>query len=150
MAEEMPKASEIAVTTDVVVYTEHDGGPHVLLVRRGNEPFQGSWALPGGFVEVDEDLVDSARRELAEETGIAVEDLRQVGAYGTPGRDPRMRVVTVVYWTEVDPSTEHHAADDAAESRFWNVADLFADPDLLAFDHRRILEDALSMIEASR
>lgn len=150
MSGELSKASQIAVTTDIVVYTERDGRPHVLLVRRANDPFQGSWVFPGGFVEVDEDLVDSARRELAEETGILARDLIQLGAYGTPGRDPRMRVVTVVFWTVVESPMEPEAGDDAAEARFWPVADLLADPDLFAFDHYRILVDVLAEIEGSR
>ena len=150
MSGELSKASQIAVTTDIVVYTERDGRPQVLLVRRANDPFHGSWAFPGGFVEVDEDLVDSARRELAEETGILARDLIQLGAYGTPGRDPRMRVVTVVFWTVVESPMEPQAGDDAAEARFWQVADLLADPDLLAFDHHRILVDVLAEIEGSR
>jgi 8-oxo-dGTP diphosphatase len=133
-----------AVSADVVVFAEHEDQTHVLLVRRAEEPFQGRWALPGGFVHVDEDLPDGARRELAEETGIQVDHLRQLGAYGTPGRDPRMRVVTVVYWTEVDPTVEHAAADDAAEARFWPIGDVLADPELLGFDHHRILADAVS------
>jgi 8-oxo-dGTP diphosphatase len=133
-----------AVTADVVLFAEHVDGTHVLLVRRAEEPFQGRWALPGGFVHVDEDLPDAARRELAEETGVEVDDLRQLGAYGSPGRDPRMRVVTVVFWAEIDSSVQHKADGDASDTRFWPVSSLLADPDLLGFDHHRILEDAVS------
>lgn len=142
-----PDNSGFAVTVDLVVFTRHEGQTRVLLVKRANEPFQGRWALPGGFVDIDEDLPDAARRELAEETGVSVGVLRQLGAYGTPGRDPRMRVVTVVFWTEVDTSVEHSAGDDASDTRFWAVADLLADPDLLGFDHHRILQDALVELE---
>lgn len=150
MPGDLSKTSQIAITVDVVVYTERDKSPEVLLVKRADDPFRGSWAFPGGFVEVDEDLPDAARRELAEETSIVAGDLTQLGAYGSPGRDPRMRVVTVVFWTIVDGSVEPEAGDDAAEARFWQVAELRADPDLLAFDHIRILDDALSEIAGAR
>lgn len=139
-----------AVTADVVVIAVHDGRAEVLLVQRGQEPFQGRWALPGGFVHIDEDLEDAARRELAEETGIEAEELRQLRAYGTPGRDPRMRVVTVVFLTEVDSSVDHKAADDAADTRFWPLHDVVADPDLLGFDHHRIIVDAMSELGGPR
>lgn len=145
-----PDNAGFAVTADVVVFAQHEGQTRVLLVKRANEPFKGRWGLPGGFVEIDEDLADAARRELAEETGVEVDVVRQLGAYGTPGRDPRMRVVTVAFWTEVDPFVGHQAADDAGDTRFWAVADLLADPNLLAFDHHLILRDALVDLRGNR
>jgi 8-oxo-dGTP diphosphatase len=87
-----------AVTVDVVILTMADGVLHVLLVRRGEEPFKGMWAIPGGFKRPEETLDEAARRELSEETGVDVPSLlTQFGAYGDPGRDPRMNVVTVAY-----------------------------------------------------
>ena len=84
------------VTVDLVILTTREDGPAVLLVRRGGEPFAGRWALPGGFVDIDEDLGDAAYRELQEETGIGAGSVRleQIGAFGEPGRDPRGRMVS--------------------------------------------------------
>ena len=87
-----------AVTVDIVVLTLVEGRLHVLLVRRGIPPFEGMWAIPGGFKRPDESLDDAAQRELLEETGVdGASLLRQFGAYGDPGRDPRMNVVTIAY-----------------------------------------------------
>jgi 8-oxo-dGTP diphosphatase len=131
-----------AVTADTVVFTRRDDRVMVVLVQRAKQPFRGRWALPGGFVDIDEDLEAAARRELAEETGLTVEAIRQLGAYGTPGRDPRMRVVTVVYWAEVDDLADPVAADDANDARLWSVEYVLANREFLAFDHHRIVSDA--------
>jgi 8-oxo-dGTP diphosphatase len=134
----------VAVTVDVVILTVRDGELCVLLVRRGVHPFLGSWALPGGFVGADEDLDAAARRELREETGVdAHAHLEQLGSYGAPGRDPRMRVVSVAYLALVAEVPHPVAATDAAEARFWAVADLDREAVPLGFDHRRILDDAV-------
>lgn len=99
----------------------------VLLIRRGREPFKGAWALPGGFVEMDEDLPDAARRELLEETGLEAAELRELGAWGRPGRDPRGRVISVVYVTELPPAGEGAegsapaAGDDAADAAWFDL-----------------------------
>lgn len=132
-----------AVTADTVVFTSQDSRSMVVLVQRGNDPFAGRWALPGGFVDIDEDLEPAAVRELAEETGLEVTNLSQLGAYGTPGRDPRMRVVTVVYWTVEDEVEDLVGGSDAAAARLWPIDDVLADPEFLAFDHHRILRDAV-------
>lgn len=131
-----------AVATDVVVFT--DDLDRVVLVERGNEPFKGMWALPGGFVEIDEDLPEAAVRELAEETGLrlSVGQLHQAGVYGRPGRDPRMRVVSIVFWASVPELPEPKGSSDAAAAFVKSVAEVLADPDRLAFDHHRIIGDS--------
>ena len=125
------------LTADCVV-TNPSG--EVLLVRRGNEPFKGCWALPGGFMEMDETIEHCAVRELMEETGIKVveSDLRLVGVYSTPGRDPRGRTVTAAYAVCVPDGTFAAAGDDAAEVRWWSLAALPP----LAFDHAEIIHAA--------
>ena len=125
------------LTADCVVTNGRD---EVLLVRRGNDPFRGQWALPGGFMEMDETIEHCAARELREETGIAVSEsaLRLVGVYSAPGRDPRGRTVTAAYAVRLDDGVAT-AGDDAAEVRWWPLAALPP----LAFDHARILSDSL-------
>ena len=120
---------------DVVVPSE-DG--RVLLIRRGSEPFEGQWALPGGFVEIGETVEEAAAREAEEETGLSVEILRLVGVYSEPDRDPRGHNVSVAYLARV-LGGDLVAASDASE-----VAVLDPGPVDLAFDHRRIIDDALS------
>jgi 8-oxo-dGTP diphosphatase len=135
----------MAVSVDVAVFSHVDGVPHVVLIRRGNEPFQGAWALPGGFVEVDEDLPVAAARELEEETGIALDPatLTQVGAYGSPDRDPRLRVVDVLFWAAVPSPPEPVGASDAAHSQLVPVAQALNNEFELAFDHPIVLRDAV-------
>ena len=137
---------QIAVSVDVVVFTRREGRLMVVLVERGNEPYRGSWALPGGFVEVDEDLPEAAVRELAEETGIELSSsqLSQLGAYGKPGRDPRMRVVSIVYNAFVDDLADPVGGSDAASSRLVPVDEALGGDVELAFDHREILAHAVS------
>ena len=134
-----------AVTADAIVFTVMDGELYVALVERGNHPHKGKLALPGGFVEPDEDLPDAAARELEEETGIesATAELTQLGAYGTPGRDPRMRVVTVAFWTIQSDLSEVTGGSDAASAHLVPVDEALAKPDILAFDHHQILSDAV-------
>jgi 8-oxo-dGTP diphosphatase len=132
-----------SVTVDAVVLTK---GPRreVLLIRRKGPPFKGQWAIPGGFVEMDEDLEPAAHRELEEETGLRGVKLEQFRTYGRPGRDPRGRTISVVYVGEVATRPEVKAQDDAAEARFWPVDAL---PLPLAFDHDTILREALEWLE---
>jgi 8-oxo-dGTP diphosphatase len=136
----------MAVSVDVAVFSHVEGVPHVVLIRRGNEPFQGAWALPGGFVEVDEDLPSAAVRELEEETGIELDPtmLTQVGAYGSPGRDPRLRVVDVLFWASVPQPPEPVGGSDAAHSQLIPVDTALKSDFELAFDHPLVLRDAVT------
>ncbi|MDH6216719.1 NUDIX hydrolase [Streptomyces pseudovenezuelae] len=130
-----------AVTVDLAVLTIRSGALHVLLVERGQDPYAGHWALPGGFVEPSESAETAARRELAEETGLADVTglhLEQLRTYSEPDRDPRMRVVSVAFTALLPDAPEPHAGSDAARAG-WLAYDK---PRPLAFDHDRILADA--------
>ena len=136
-----------AVTVDVVLFTRVDRQLHVLMIERGQDPWKGRLALPGGFVDEDEDLPDAAVRELKEETGItAPPDLQQLGAYGDPDRDPRMRIVSVAYWAFVDELDEPKGGDDAADALLVPVDEVLANPDRLASDHHLIISDAVKRL----
>ncbi len=135
-----------AVTVDVVCLRRIPLTHQVLLIQRKYDPFRGSWALPGGFVNIDEDLEPAARRELWEETGLRVRSLRQFHAFGKPGRDPRHRTISIAFLARIGHnkiSKKIRAADDAADVKWFDVNDV---PDL-AFDHRDILRRALKEIE---
>jgi 8-oxo-dGTP diphosphatase len=128
-----------AVTTDVVLFTIRDAELQLLLIRRSNPPFQDCWALPGGFLDIDEDLDRCAARELQEETGVSDLYLEQLGTFGAVGRDPRERVISVAYFALAPAERlSIRAGDDAADARW------FALPDLppLAFDHAEIIRIA--------
>jgi 8-oxo-dGTP diphosphatase len=143
------KFPAFAVTVDVVVLTVPERRLQVLLVQRGVPPFQGMWAIPGGFKRPDETLDDAAERELAEETGLhATSLLRQFGAYGDPGRDPRMNVVTVGYFAVLPEVGELAGGTDAAAAALIPVADVLDAKIPLAFDHERILRDAVERVRA--
>ncbi len=135
----------MAVTVDVAVFTMRDNRAMVALIQRASPPHQGAWALPGGFVELDEDLSDAASRELAEETGLEIPptDLTQIGAYGAPDRDPRMRVVTVLFWALVADLADPIGSSDAAISRLIPIDAATAPGFELAFDHSVVLRDAV-------
>lgn len=137
--------SRVAVAVDLVILTVDQGSLKVLCVRRGIEPFVGRLALPGGFVTEHEDLPDAAARELAEETGVADLEghLEQLATYGTPGRDPRGRVISVAYLALVPDPPDVMAGSDAADAGWLAVEDLAASPRQLAFDHHQILTDGI-------
>ncbi len=156
-----------AVAVDLAIFTIRAGLLAVLLVQRRDHPYQGYWALPGGFVRADESAGQAARRELAEETGVSAftGHLEQLRTYSRPGRDPRMRVVSVAHVALVPNLPEARAGGDAAAARWWPVEDLglaedagpagqgpvgggAADAPALAFDHARILADALDRVRA--
>jgi 8-oxo-dGTP diphosphatase len=128
-----------AVTTDIVVLTVSDGGAALLLIERGRDPFRGSWALPGGFLDMDEDLERCAARELAEETGLVDLQLIQFQAFGAVHRDPRERVISVAYLALVPHERlQPKAGDDAADARWFPLTALPA----LAFDHAEVIASA--------
>ena len=132
-----------AVTADAVLFAIRDGKLHMLLIERGDEPFRGSWAFPGGFIGIDEDLAAAVHRELAEETGISGVELEQFHTFGRPGRDPRERVITVAYLgVMADGGEEPRAADDAAAAA-WLAIDALPD---LAFDHNEMAETAFATL----
>ena len=140
----------VAVTVDVVAFTIVDDQLQVLLVRRGQDPYIGDWALPGGFVLPDEDLDAAARRELEEETGVVATQgyLEQLGTYGTPERDPRMRVVTVAYWAILANLPKPRGGGDAADADLFPVVMVEADALLLAFDHDKIIAEAVERVRS--
>jgi 8-oxo-dGTP diphosphatase len=141
------KFPAFAVTVDVVILTMAEGVLHALLVRRGQEPFKDMWAIPGGFKRPDETLDDAARRELSEETGVDVPSLlTQFGAYGDPGRDPRMNVVTIAYLAVLRDVGAIVAGTDAAEASLVAVSDILEERIELAFDHLRIVRDAVERV----
>jgi 8-oxo-dGTP diphosphatase len=139
----------IAVTVDIAILTVREHELCALLVRRGVHPYRGDWALPGGFVQLDEDLDQAAERELTEETGVAAHThLEQLRCYGTPGRDPRMRVVSVAYLAFMADPPGPVAGTDAAEARFVPIAEVLDGRRALAFDHGAILTDAVDRARA--
>lgn len=152
-----PERPPVAVTVDLAIFTIRDCALSVLLVQRGVDPFEGAWALPGGFIEPDEDAEQAAWRELAEETGVErfPGHLEQLRTYSAPDRDPRMRVVTVAHVALAPDLPEPRAGTDAADARWWVVDDLIGtdgeppeDAPELAFDHRQILVDARERVRA--
>ena len=141
--------STFAVTVDLVVLTVRDEALCALVVRRGIEPYRGAWALPGGFVLDDEGLEEAAARELAEETGLLPGSVHveQLATYGSPGRDPRTRVVTVAYLALAPDLPVPAAGSDAADAQ-WRPVDALLAGDELAFDHAEILRDGVERARA--
>ena len=134
-----------AVTVDVLIFSIQDGRLQVALIKRGLPPFMDCWALPGGFVRADESLEEAARREIAEEAGVEELFLEQLYTFGEPGRDPRMRVITVAYYALVPADRVLlRAATDAADVS-WFAIDAVPE---LAFDHRMILDHALDRLKS--
>ena len=123
-----------AVTVDAILISPEKS---VLLIERGREPYKGKWALPGGFIEMDEELEAACRRELLEETGIGVGELKQFKAFGGVNRDPRHRTISVIFYAFTDEEWAAKAGDDAAKARWFPISQL---PEL-AFDHQMILDE---------
>jgi 8-oxo-dGTP diphosphatase len=133
-------SQNIKVTVDALVFRHLEQELQVLLVQRKYDPFKGSWAFPGGFVEDDEELEAAAIRELHEETGLKLNALRQLHTFGRVGRDPRGRTVSVAYYTFLESEwQEVSGGDDAADAQWLSVKDITQ----LAFDHKEILDHAL-------
>lgn len=126
-----------ALTVDAIIYAKEKESIFVLLIQRGNEPFKNKWALPGGFVNMDELLETACRRELQEETGLKVDKMDQFKAYDAIDRDPRHRTISVVFSAEISEKQEVKGGDDAAHAKWFSLSEL---PEL-AFDHQQILEE---------
>jgi len=123
-----------AVTVDAILVSPQHS---VLLIERGREPFKGKWALPGGFIDMDEELETACRRELEEETGLKVGALKQFRAYGGVNRDPRHRTISVLFYAFTDDELVASAGDDAAKAQWFPLSQL---PEL-AFDHEQIINE---------
>lgn len=133
-----------SVTVDIVLLTDALPHPQVLLIRRKNPPFSNLWALPGGFLEMDETLHESALRELHEETHISEVQLTQIGAFGNPNRDPRGRVITIAYLGIVNSEQQKAVAgSDASEVAWFSTLNL----PQLAFDHNDIIKKAIKELK---
>lgn len=127
------------VTVDTLLLTKSSPN-EILLIQRKHNPFKEKWAIPGGFVEMDEDLETAAKRELMEETGIAISNLQQFKTYGNPDRDPRGRTISVVFIAFLDHTIPAKGMDDALQAQWFDMPNL---PEL-AFDHANIISEVLS------
>lgn len=131
------------VTTDIIVFNTINKSTLILLIKRLYEPFKNSWALPGGFVDKDEPLLDAANRELEEETGLRNLQLEQFYTFGNPGRDPRGHTISVVFTSQIsNGKVSAKAGDDAKEVQWFNVDNLPS----LAFDHKEIILQAIKKL----
>lgn len=138
-----------ALTTDCVVFGFDGENLKILLIKRGIEPYQGKWALPGGFMRIEETTDQCAQRELKEETGVSGVFMRQIQTFSSLNRDPRERVVSVAYYALINPtlfnSIEITAGDDAADARWFNLEDVVS-VKFLAFDHQIIIDTAIEKL----
>ncbi len=134
---------EIAITVDTVIIKDLLSSARILLIKRKNEPFKNSWALPGGFLEETENLKEGAKRELLEETGVEVEVLNQLKTYGDLNRDPRGRTISIAFIGKLNKEIKIKAGDDAKEAHWFSLDKL---PEL-AFDHSEIIEDAKKYLQ---
>lgn len=155
LAQYAPKEyPSVAYTADIVIFTIISGKLSILLIKRGGHPYKDCWALPGGFVDINETSEEAAERELTEETGlkVAAPYLEQLKTYSTPGRDPRMRVVSTAYiaFIPFKELGEVQSGDDAADAHFFAVEDLFAEEESieLAFDHTQIIKDGIERAQS--
>ncbi|MDD5089996.1 MAG: NUDIX hydrolase [Candidatus Wallbacteria bacterium] len=137
----MPEFRNPALTVDAVIYRR--SVPALLLIRRKNQPFQGFWALPGGFVEYGETVENACRREALEETGLVLSEISLLSVYSDPDRDPRFHTVSIVFSAYVPDLSKAVASDDACETGVFDLSDVLNQK--LAFDHRQIVRDFLSL-----
>ena len=126
-----------ALTVDALVFTVENGQRWLLLIERAKDPFKNKWALPGGFIEMNETLEEACRRELLEETGIAVGKMNQFKAFDKVDRDPRHRTISVVFWIELKEKCLVNGGDDAARAAWFPINQLPG----LAFDHQQIIDE---------
>ena len=132
-----------ALTVDAVVFRKNARKMEVLLIQRKNPPFQGGWALPGGFVDMDETLETAVHRELFEETGLKNIVLKQMHAFSTLGRDPRGHNISVVFWGILENDQTAKAGDDAQHAEWFDLKNL----PTLAFDHDEVIKFAISNVD---
>ncbi|MGD0078468.1 MAG: NUDIX hydrolase [Sedimentisphaerales bacterium] len=134
------------VTVDAAVFAVTDAGVKLLLINRGHEPFKGQWAIPGGFIGIDEELDGAVARELAEETGLTGVNLEQMHTFGKPGRDPRGRQITVCYMGIITEGLDRiKAGDDAAKAQWFDINAL---PPNMAFDHDQVAKFAITLLKS--
>jgi len=133
-----------SLTVDAAVFRTVNNKTELLLIQRKFPPYQNKWALPGGFVDMDETLEEAVARELFEETGIAGVELKQLKAFSSVNRDPRGRTVSVVFWGLLNKITAARAGDDAADARWFELQNLPP----LAFDHKEVVEEAILKLNA--
>ena len=136
------------VTVDAVVFSLSEGRTQVLLVNRGKEPYKGKWAVPGGFIEIDEELEDAVARELSEETGLTGVKLEQMRTFGKCGRDPRGRQISIAF---IGIATEGQdkicSGDDAAKAQWFDIEEL---PEDMAFDHDEMIKYGIENLQKLR
>lgn len=136
------------VTVDAVVFTMSGGKTQVLLINRGREPYKGMWAVPGGFVEIDEELEDAVARELQEETGLTGVRLEQMRTFGRCGRDPRGRQISIAFTGIVtDGQDKIRPGDDAVKAKWFDIEEL---PENLAFDHDEMIKYGIENLQRRR
>lgn len=135
-----------ALTVDAAVFRKTGTGFEILLIQRNNPPFEGGWALPGGFVDMDETLEDAIIRELQEETSLTDVTLKQLHAVSTPGRDPRGHTISVIFWGIQDSNQKAAAGDDARNVKWYKIDHL---PEL-AFDHDEVIETAIQKLHSNQ
>ena len=135
-----------SLTVDATVFRKTDNGYEVLLIQRANPPFKGGWALPGGFVDMDETLEDAIIRELQEETSLTGIKLEQLHAFSTPGRDPRGHTISVIFWGILNNNQKPIAGDDARNVKWFDIDHL---PEL-AFDHDEVIKTAIQKLNSNQ
>ncbi len=136
------------VTVDAVVFSVSGSVAKILLIKRGNEPFKGKWAFPGGFIEIDEELEVAVARELEEETGLKNVQLEQMHTFGRCGRDPRGRQITIVFMGIVSGKAKKvKGGDDASEAKWFDIENL---PSNMAFDHEEVAKFAIKRLKQKR